>query len=85
MGMAMIDTAGGEGVFKASQASTVKRLFKHLQRQWRCGSVARRQLWRAYNASAYARTTPKCVWRRHGALLMYARQRKPLAEKVCGC
>ena len=37
----------------------------------------RRELWRIYNGSAYAHSVPRCVWRRHAAVLMYARYHKP--------
>jgi hypothetical protein len=63
------------------KTSLFKRLSKHLfaglQKKWRTSSRARQELWRAYDGSAYAHSMPRCAWRRHGALLMYARDYKP--------
>jgi hypothetical protein len=49
----------------------------------KCQSIKadRQQLWRVYDESTYAHSFPKCVWRRHGALLMYARYHNPAMEK----
>lgn len=63
------------------KTSPIKRLSNHLvgglRHKWQTLCRDRQELWRIYDGSTYAHSIPRCVWRRHGALLMYARDHKP--------
>lgn len=58
------------------KASFFRTALKHVLANWQGMCSDREQLWRVYDQSAYAHSMPKCVWRRHGALLMYAHEYK---------
>jgi hypothetical protein len=73
MGMAMIDKTASIG--SVAKTLPLRNLARHLVREWQRIVDDRRQLWHAYGNSPVARNLPRCVWRRHGALLMYAKHR----------
>jgi hypothetical protein len=74
MSMAPFNSVQVKNHFFASPAARVRRFAKHLVAKWQGISNDRQQLWHAYDDSCNMHSTPRCVWRRHGALLMCARQ-----------
>lgn len=66
--------------------SGIKTLFilkpsKYLVGKLQGISADRKQLWRVYDDSAYTYNMPKCIWRRHAAVLIYARSNKSELDK----
>lgn len=55
-------------------------LFGGLRQKWQASCRDRQELCRIYDASAYAHSIPRSVWRRHAAVLMYARHHKPVVS-----
>ena len=80
MAIAMMDKTGSSDFVGVAKTSPLKKLARQVVQQWQRIVEDRQQLWQAYGTSAYARNTPRCVWRRHGALLMYARHGRPLQQ-----
>ena len=74
MSMASFSSVQVKNYIFASPASRVRRLTKHLVAKWQGISSDRQQLWHAYDDSCRMHSTPRCIWRRHGALLMCARE-----------
>jgi hypothetical protein len=81
MAIAALLVNEGKGSPIARKASSIKRFAKYVVKKCQGISEDRQQLWRIYDESSYAHSLPKCVWRRHGALLMYARDHNPAMEK----
>lgn len=81
MGMAIIDEVKADQLEGMAKSSSLKKFATNLLTRWRRISDDRQQLWQAYAASPYARGTARCVWRRHGAMLMYASDHKPAAQR----
>jgi len=65
--------------------SPLKRLSNHLlgglRQKWLTACQDRQELWRIYDGSAYAHSIPRSIWQRHGAVLIYARDHKPVDHK----
>jgi hypothetical protein len=81
MAIAALLANEGKGMAFARKATSIKRLAKYLVKKCQGISEDRQNLWRIYDESSYAHSLPKCVWRRHGALLMYARYHNPAMER----
>lgn len=81
MGMAIFDKANSAADSRVVKTTLLKKMACYLVQQWQRILDDRQQLWRAYGESVYARGTPRCVWRRHGALLVYAKYRYPVSHK----
>lgn len=73
MAIAMMDKTASNHFIDVVKTSPLKTLLRNLVQQWQRIVADQQQLWNTYSTSAYART-PRCVWRRHGALLVYAKQ-----------
>jgi hypothetical protein len=90
MGLAIFNT-GSHAAINATQndafvqvpkSSTFKRLFKHLSRQWQGANLDRKWLWHADDDSFMTHSVSKRVWRRHSALLVYARSHGAASDAV---
>jgi galactose-1-phosphate uridylyltransferase len=79
--MAMIDEVKSDEFELKRKSSVLKKLATNLLTRWRRISDDRQQLWLTYATSPYACSTPRRIWRRHGAMLMYARSHKPNHSK----
>jgi hypothetical protein len=85
MGIRTINVNLMKQAYLFPKAQPIKRwsryLFGGFRQKWQKLSHDRQELWRTYDGSVYAHSIPRCVWRRHGALLMLARYQKPDSHK----
>lgn len=81
MNIAIFTAAQENSLVKTPKPSALKKLARHLLRRWQQTRDDQWQLWSAYTALASAHNTPRYIWRRHGALIMYARHRRVMLEK----
>ena len=77
-----VSTTPVENSIKVPKSSTIKKLFKHIVGQWQGASLDRKWLWHAVDDSFKAYGVPMRVWRRHSALLVYARSNGSTVDPV---
>jgi hypothetical protein len=82
MAMAMFGQVKHSDLGAGVKSSSLKKLATQVLRRWRRINDDRQKLWMAYDASPYARSTARCVWRRHGAMLTYASGHKPAVQRI---
>jgi len=68
-----VSATPAENYIKVPKSSTIKNWFKQLVGQWQGASLDRKWLWHAVDDSFKTHSVSKRVWRRHSALLVYAR------------
>lgn len=73
-----------ENYIKVPKSSTIKKLFKQFVGQWQGASLDRKWMWHAVDDSFKTRGVSKRVWRRHSALLVYARSHGAESDPVRG-
>jgi hypothetical protein len=79
---AAVNATQNKAFVKVPKSSTFKKLFKHLVGQWQSPSLDRKWLWHAENDSFKTHGISKRVWRRHSALLVYARSQGAASDAV---
>lgn len=76
MSMAIFNGIHGKSRLSARGTTGLKKLAGKITARFQGISNDRQQLWNAYNDISSTYSTSRCLWRRHGALLMYARLEK---------
>jgi hypothetical protein len=82
MTMAIFNTAQARSIYSITKVTGLRKLARKLVSKCQSISSDRQQLWRFYDDSFHTQRVPRCVWRRHGALLMYAADQKQTVNKV---
>ena len=82
MSAGILNATQVKGFLATPKTSAIKRLVRHLVVKCQGISIDRQNLWRVYDEVSYTHNTPRSIWRRHGALLMYAVDQKHTDKNV---
>ena len=82
MSMLKVGVIPDKNIFPVAKRNSLKTIASRLMSRLHGISENHQRLWNAYHDASSVYSTPRCLWRRHGALLMYSRRQHASSQRI---